>query len=1237
MINIRRNKNNKLYCNNGVSNLLQNILIMDTAADQCTCGGPAWLILNETGENVKCNGYLKGKHIFDGPSLPLVSALTCVQLENQEPLLLLVNQACYYDDINQDESLCLPFQAEEHGVTFNLTPKDRTDTNGNLGQQKLTIEGKDIPLKFDGRKMYLDIRQPTEDEVDTLEVFELTSPEPFEPDGNAESRNNVNIRQRRKQCNKEITKYPGGYTLERWKKCLGLAPEDVIRKTFHATTQMQMNVEAENRTIGRRHFKSRFPALKEKRVNDLFYSDTFFPSEKGIDGSTCSQLFIGKDTDYMYVQPMRTESNSFQALQDFGRKVGLPKCIKTDNAKTEIGHNWTTWCRNHCIDTKFTEPHTPWQNKAERGIGDLATMVRRCMREFNVPLSRHNHCQKWCTDIRNHLASRKLDWRTPHEKLTGETPDISVFRFHFWELIEYYDPTVKQPHNGWTTGRFLGIAWDSGDHMTYKIEPSDTNPRNPQVLIRSTIRPYQAPQVTESHQDSGEMESLNRLDNLNPDETNGTLDIQLSREPEHDEETQSTQTEPSVLDESDTMELHEQLNNMAVAEEEDYEFHHIQSHMWEDGILMFTVELTSGKRFEIPFNMLKKDRPMETARYVKNHVIEATRNGYYGTWAKNILTQENRSIRRMQRYYNIDRIRRLNSECSKITQRRISRNKRNEKTKQRMKFGIAIPNSVKEALALDALNKNNLWAEAIKKEMSALDKAGVFEYKCPNLNVPRDFQYAPLRMIFEVKQEDLRRKARLVAGGHVVDSSMYESYSSVVQTMTLRLLQTIAVNEGLKIITGDIGNAFIHANTNEKIWTRAGPEFGEKRGSKIIFKKALYGLSTSARQWNLKLGDTISSMGFKPTRSDADLWIRSSDDNKSYEYIATHVDDVICVGSNPLKYISELKKQFPIRNIAENPEYYLGNDLKIQDNHTIKVSLKKYILEIINKHEKKFGNLRKEKVPHTHNDHPELDNSQFLDENGKTKFQSIMGVCQWICIAGRLDICFAVSSLSRFAAKPREGHLNRAIKILGYLKKYPSKGYTIDPKDPQIEAEYDSVIPDFGNQYADFVEEIDHKLPNPRMKELPITIFTDANHGHDQVTGKSITGILVLVGRTPIYWSSKRQASVQTATFGAEFIALKRAVEEAITVRYYLKSMGVLVSKPTIIYGDNMSSIKNTIEPGSPLKKKYLALSYHFCREHFSAGIVDIRKIGTKENRADPFTKGLVSSEFHTHFNEIMK
>ena len=107
----------------------------------------------------------------------------------------------------------------------------------------------------------------------------------------------------------------------------------------------------------------------------------------------------------------------------------------------------------------------------------------------------------------------------------------------------------------------------------------------------------------------------------------------------------------------------------------------------------------------------------------------------------------------------------------------------------------------------------------------------------------------------------------------------------------------------------------------------------------------------------------------------------------------------------------------------------------------------------------------------------------------------------------------------------------------------------------------------------------------PLMKELDITIFVDADHAHDKAIGRSITGMVSFVGRTTIYWFSKKQSAVQTSTFGSGFTALKRAVEEAITLRYYLRDMGIKISTPAISYGDNLSAITNTIEPGSALKK----------------------------------------------------
>ena len=79
---------------------------------------------------------------------------------------------------------------------------------------------------------------------------------------------------------------------------------------------------------------------------------------------------------------------------------------------------------------------------------------------------------------------------------------------------------------------------------------------------------------------------------------------------------------------------------------------------------------------------------------------------------------------------------------------------------------------MKEALLFDRENNNILWAEAITKEMTALQKAGVWEFHPPHTKPKEGYQYALLRLIFDIKQEDLRRKARMVAGGYVITESL---------------------------------------------------------------------------------------------------------------------------------------------------------------------------------------------------------------------------------------------------------------------------------------------------------------------------------------------------------------------------------------------------------------------------------------------------------------------------------
>ena len=109
-------------------------MIIDTGADQCTCGGDAWVPLNDTGEKIQCNGYYQGKDAVDGPILPIMSLLTCVETAGEEPILLLIHQACYIKDSNQTESLCMPYQCMDHGVKFDLIPNSQTKEDGTMGK-----------------------------------------------------------------------------------------------------------------------------------------------------------------------------------------------------------------------------------------------------------------------------------------------------------------------------------------------------------------------------------------------------------------------------------------------------------------------------------------------------------------------------------------------------------------------------------------------------------------------------------------------------------------------------------------------------------------------------------------------------------------------------------------------------------------------------------------------------------------------------------------------------------------------------------------------------------------------------------------------------------------------------------------------------------------------------------------------------------------------------------------------
>ena len=141
-------------------------------------------------------------------------------------------------------------------------------------------------------------------------------------------------------------------------------------------------------------------------------------------------------------------------------------------------------------------------------------------------------------------------------------------------------------------------------------------------------------------------------------------------------------------------------------------------------------------------------------------------------------------------------------------------------------------------------------------------------------------------------------------------------------------------------------------------------------------------------------------------------------------------------------------------------------------------------------------------------EHPELDDSPFLNEKEHKYFQHIIGVYQWLVVAGIFYLAYDISSFSRFLCAPRVGHIELVRKIFGYLNKYPIIGYAINPQPLTIYDDCDNVRMKYywGNQYAYFSEDFDEQFLGIILDELDIRVFVGIDHRHDKVTGRSITG-----------------------------------------------------------------------------------------------------------------------------------
>jgi hypothetical protein len=621
-----------------------------------------------------------------------------------------------------------------------------------------------------------------------------------------------------------------------------------------------------------------------------------------------------------------------------------------------------------------------------------------------------------------------------------------------------------------------------------------------------------------------------------------------------------------------------------------------------------------GSTSWVPLVELKDSNPVELAEYAVGNKID--QEPAFRWWVADVLRKRNRIIAKVKRRY----------------------------WRTTHKFGIRLPKTVEEAIQIDRETNTTYWTDAIKKEMERVGIAFEFIENWTPEQVRQGlargdfvgYQEIDCHMVFDVKM-DLTRKARFVAGGHTTETPSSLTYSSVVSRDSVRIAFLLAALNDVDVFSCDISNAYLNAPCREKIWFVAGPEFGSRQGQVVKIVRALYGLKSSGASWRSVLKQAIvEDLQFEPTIADPDAYRRRAMHPRGFEYwelLLVYVDDILIVSHDPQSHLNKLKEQFHMSAIGR-PDRYLGANIKKvyipgdpSGREHWAITSQSYVRNAVNNvremlQSEGYDLKTTAKTPFPSNYRPEIDVTDELDADFCSRYAQLIGVLRWMIELGRIDIYYEVSVLSQYLASPRVGHLEAVYHVFAYLHKHDKSSIVIDPSEPEFDPTL-FIDQDWSEFYGDVEEEMPPKMPEPLGSAVTISVFVDANHAGNVVTRRSHTGIVIYLQNTPILWHSRRQNTVETSTFGSEFVALRCARDLIVALRYKLRMFGVPIIGPALVYCDNQGVVKNVTIPESVLSKKHNAINYHAVREAVAANILRVAKESSVTNVADLLTKPL--------------
>ena len=241
-------------------------------------------------------------------------------------------------------------------------------------------------------------------------------------------------------------------------------------------------------------------------------------------------------------------------------------------------------------------------------------------------------------------------------------------------------------------------------------------------------------------------------------------------------------------------------------------------------------------------------------------------------------------------------------------------------------------------------------------------------------------------------------------------------------------------------------------------------------------------------------------------------------------YLLLYVDDIIITSNNSsfvTEIVSQLGSSFALKDLG-CLNYFLGLQIEYTDSGLF-VHQSKYAQDLFTK----FNMLDCKPCPNpcTSNHHFVPTHSPLLTDT--TAYRSLVGALQYMTFT-RSDLSYAVQQACQFMSKPTQHNLVVAKRIFRYLKGSLHMGIHIQA-DP-----------------------------------LSLSAYCDADWAGDPIDRRSITGLVVFLGGSPITWSAKKQPTVSRSSTEAEYRSLAITTAELYWLRMLLKDLGVYLYHPPI-------------------------------------------------------------------------